>query len=253
MKKNEHEGHRERMRQRFLNNKLSGFAPHEVLELLLFYAIPRKNVNPLAHELLKRFGSLTAVLSASVEELQEIEGVTKTAAVLITLMDPLVRYADRDQLGDRPYMRNLREAKLYCANLFTNASEEKFYLICLDAQGRVLRAVMVFSGTIDEVTIYPREVIGSAIRHNAQAVVLAHNHPSGVPEPSNADIQTTEQLREAFAAIGITLQDHLIYADGHCFSYSRWQKEQEIRPAFEQAKAKAADANKSKKPKKPVQ
>lgn len=248
--KNEHEGHRERMRQRFQGSGLSGFAPHEVLEMLLFYAIPRKNVNPIAHRLLKRFGSLNAVLSASVEALQETEGISKSAAILITLIGPTMRYADRELLGARPYMRNVREAKEFCAHLFANAHEERFYVICLDAQGRVIREVMVFSGTIDEVIVYPREVIAAAIRHNAHDVVLAHNHPSGVMEPSDADIQTTELLRESLSKIDITLQDHIIFADGQCLSYSQWQKSREIRPLLETPRAKAAETR-PRKPKGP--
>jgi DNA repair protein RadC len=249
--KNEHDGHRERMRQRYVNGGLSGFAPHEMLELLLFFAIPRKNVNSLAHSLYDRFGSLTSTFSASMEALQEVEGISKSSALLISLIDSLSRQADLEQLGNRPYMRNLREASVYCKHLFANAAEERFYVICIDAQGRVLRAVMVFSGTIDEITIYPREVVNAAFRYNAHAVVLAHNHPSGVLEPSKADLQTTEQLSESFKTIGVLLQDHIIYADGQCLSFSQWRKTQEIRPVYEQGRAKAADTNRPKKPREP--
>lgn len=249
MTKNEHEGHRGRMRQRFMMGGLDNFAPHEVLELLLFYAIPRRNVNPLAHQLIKRFGSLTAVLSASAELLREEPGITEAAITLITLMGPLARYMDKELLGERPFMRNLREAKSYCVHLFSGANEEQFYVICLDAQARVLRAVKVFSGTIDEITIYPREIVGTAIRYNAHDVVLAHNHPSGVLEPSEADIHTTVMLREALERVNIPLQDHIIYAEGNCLSLSQWEKTQAPHPAPYNTASRAADTKRTKKQK----
>ena len=238
----EHKGHRDRMRQRFLKSdeRLSGFAPHEILELLLFYGIPRVNVNPLAHQLLKRFGSLNAVLSASVEELQEIDGISKSGAVFIALMRRTMNYVSLERLGEKPYMRNLKECKAYCSVLFSDADEERFYVICLDAQNRVLNAVLLFTGTINEVAVYPREVIGKVIRLNAYYVVLAHNHPSGILEPSNADLHMTDLLREAFSNVDIRLQDHIIYADGQCLSLTQWKKELE-QQRLPKPRAKAAD------------
>lgn len=232
---------------RFASGGLDSFAPHEVLELLLFYAIPRRNVNPLAHQLIKRFGSLTAVLSATEEQLLQEPGVTPLAVSLITMIGPLNRYADKELLGSKPFMRNLREAKEYCMHLFAQAKEECFYVICLDAQARVLRAVQVFSGTIDEIAIYPREVVGTAIRYNAHDVVLAHNHPSGVLEPSDADMQTTVLLRAALEHVSIHMQDHIIYADGNCLSISQWQSKQVTPPMPANTTARAADTKRSSK------
>ena len=229
------------MRQRFVKGGLENFAPHEALELLLFYAIPRRDVNPLAHQLIKRFGSLSAVLTASTEQLQQEIGITENAATLLTLIAPLVQFAEKDMLGEKPFMRNLREARALCRTLFTDAKEERFYVICLDAQGRVTRAVKVFSGTIDEITVYPRKVLETAFRYNAHAVVLMHNHPSGVAEPSAADIETTNILRDALEKVDIRLQDHLIYAEGQCVSISQWEQQENLRPLFASA-SRAADA-----------
>lgn len=162
---NEHDGHRDRMRMRFLRSGLDSFAAHEVLELLLFYAIPRRNVNPLAHNLLRHFGSLPAVLDASPEQLMQVPGIGESAATLLSLLIPVVRRADKERLGEKPVITNYREAKEYCRYLFSGSSEEVLYVICLDAQGRVLRAVRAIIGTIDEIVIYPRTIVGAAIRH----------------------------------------------------------------------------------------
>ena len=231
------------MRERFLQSdaKLSGFAPHEVLELLLYYAIPRVNVNPLAHRLMDRFGSVNAILSASVEELHQIKGISKSGAVMIMLIRRLMNYMNLESLGEKPFMRNISEARAYCARLFADAGVERFYLICLDAQARVTNAVLLSTGTINEVSVYPREVIGMALRYDAHHVVLAHNHPSGVLEPSKADIEMTELLRDAFSKVDMLLQDHIIYADGQCLSYAKWISARDTRPKLTRPRTKAAE------------
>lgn len=252
MAEHEHGGHRERMRKRYLETGLASFAPHEALELLLFYAVPRINVNPLAHRLLTHFGSLEAVLSAPPEQLQQVPGIGASAAVLISLIQPLYRDAERERLGDKPLITNYREAKDYCRSLFGGTSEEVLYVICLDAQGRVLRAVRAITGTIDEIAIYPRTIVGAAIRHNAHSVVLAHNHPSGVLEPSPADVQTTAMLRAALGGVDITILDHIIYADGECVSMEQWQHQAHTSPIPMQRVQKAADTKRARKKGKPV-
>ncbi len=241
MTDHDHSGHRERMRNRFLESGLDGFAPHEVLELLLFYAIPQKNVNPLAHQLLARFGSLSGVLSAPPEQLSQVKGVGPSAAALLAFMQPLARFLERERLGDKPVITNKKEAKVFCRHLFHGAPDETLYVVCLDAQGRVLRAVPAISGTIDEIPIYPRTIVGAALMQNAHSVVLAHNHPSGVREPSAADIRTTELLNKAFAAVDIPVMDHVIYADGDCITLTEWEAFQRVAPLYEQGMPKAAD------------
>lgn len=245
MAEHDHAGHRERMRERFLQNGLDGFAPHEALELLLFYAIPRRNVNPLAHKLIKHFGSLGAVLDAPPEQLRQVPGVGAQVATLLPMVTRLVRYADREKLGGRPLITNYKEAKDYCGHLFAGVNEEVLFVICLDAQGRVLRAVPAVTGTIDEIAIYPRTVVATAIRHNAHSVLLSHNHPSGVKEPSDADIHTTALLREALGALDIALLDHVIYADGACTSMAQYQQIKRVAPLLDADQPKAADTKRS--------
>ncbi|MCL1964220.1 MAG: DNA repair protein RadC [Firmicutes bacterium] len=239
----EHHGHRERMRDRYLQSGLQGFSPHEVLEILLFFGIPRRDVNTLAHRVLAHFGSLSAVLGASPEQLKQVPGIGVHAATLLSLFIPVMRYIEHEQLGDRPLVTSYREAKEYCRHLFSGLREEVFYIVCMDARGRVLRAVPAVYGTIDEITIYPRTIVEVAIRHNAHSVLLAHNHPSGAKEPSESDIATTALLRDSLGAVDIAVRDHIIYADGECVSMAQWQQVQRVAPLLTPAAPKAADKN----------
>lgn len=245
MSPGEHSGHRERMRKRFLAVGLEGFAPHEALELLLFHAIPRQNVNPLAHRLLERFGSLAAVLEATPVQLSQVEGVGPGVASLISLVFAISRYAEGERMAERAVLGSLREAKAYCAHLFAGRTDEVLYVISLDGQGRVIHASPVTVGTVNEVPVYPRKVVGEALLQNAQAVVLAHNHPSGVAEPSRQDIETTDILRAALEAVDIRLHDHIICADGQCVSIRQWQSAAEM-PSIRilpEGMPRAADSN----------
>lgn len=216
-----HAGHRERLRQRFREQGLSGFAEHEVLELLLTYAIARRDVNPLAHELIAQFGSLAAVLEADVSELMRVNGVGESAAMLISLMPELFGRYERSMQGKRPVVSNMEEARAYCRSLFFGAHEEMVYVLCLDKHGRVIHPALLRRGTIDEVAIYPREVVEMVIRYHAHAVLLTHNHPGGDVMPSRADYDVTRRISVALAGIGVPLVDHLILSDEAMFSMKR--------------------------------
>lgn len=216
-----HAGHRARLRERFLQEGIGSFSEHEVLELLLMYAIPQRDVNPLAHALLDTFGSLSAVLEADVSELMRVSGVGLNTAALITLMPQLMGYYHRSAMGDRPVIHNLAAARQYAGALFIGAHEERVYMICLDQNGRVLHPALLHKGTIDEVKLYPREVVETAIRYHAHAVLLAHNHPSGRAEPSMEDYQTTRRVIDALGVISVRVVDHLIFAGEDVYSMIR--------------------------------
>ena len=216
-----HSGHRERIRERLRTAGLGAFSEHEVLELLLTYAIPRVNVNPLAHELIATFGSLSAVLDAHESELLRVKGMGKYAALLLTMMPQLMRRYQLSSLGERPVITTLAHAKAYCAPLFIGASEEQIYMICLDQAGHVLHRSLLHTGTVDQVMLHPRTVVETAIRHHAHAVILTHNHPSGIADPSQADLDITNRIGTALFMIGIKLVDHLIFAAGSAFSIKR--------------------------------
>ena len=213
-----HAGHRERLRERLRTAGLGTFSEHEVLELLLTYAIPRQDVNPLAHELISMFGSLNAVLDADESELLRVKGMGRQAALLLTMMPQLMRYYQMNQLGEKPVITNLAGAKAYCAPLFIGTSEEQIYMICLDQAGHVIFRTLLYTGTVDQVMLHPRTVVETAIRHHAFSVILAHNHPSGTAEPSQADIDVTGRITGALHMIGIKLVDHLIFAGNTAFS-----------------------------------
>jgi len=247
MPQHEHDGHRERMRERYLQNGLEGFAPHEVVELLLFFGIPRRDVNTLAHKVIAHFGSLSAVLNAAPEHLMQVPGIGVHAAALLSLFVPVMRYAERERLGERAVITSYKQAKEYCKHLFSGTREEVFYVVCLDARGRVIRAVPAIEGTIDEIAIYPRTIVEVAIRHNAHGILLAHNHPSGAPEPSGADIGTTDLLAESLGAVDIKVLDHIIYAEGECVSMEQWRAVQRNAPLLTPAAAKAAEKDASRR------
>lgn len=216
-----HAGHRKRIRERLRTAGLGAFSEHEVLELLLTYAIPRQDVNPLAHELISVFGSLSAVLDADESELMRVKGMGQSAAMLLTMMPQLMSRYQMSALGERPVIITLADAKTYCAPLFIGANEENIYMICLDQAGHVLHRTLLHTGTVDQVTLHPRTVVETALRHHAHAVILTHNHPSGVVQPSQADLDVTERIGKALYMIGIKLVDHLIFAGGSAFSMMR--------------------------------
>ena len=220
-KKSIHAGHRERLRERLRSEGLSAFSEHEVLELLLTYAIPQRDVNPLAHELIARFGSLSNVLDADESELLRVSGVGRHAALLLSMMPQLMRRYQLSALGEKPVVTTLAEAKAYCGPLFRGAHQEHLYLICLDQGGHVLHLSLLHTGTVDAVAMYPRVIVETALRHHAHAVLLAHNHPSGITEPSQADYDSTCEVIRALSTVGIKLIDHLIFAGGDAFSMIR--------------------------------
>ena len=207
-----HDGHRERVRQRYALEGLDSFNDINTLELLLFYAIPRRDTNALAHALLQKFGSLVGVFDASLDDLRAVEGMTDSAAVLIHLMIDLHRkYAiasSRTQIINSRY-----EAAAFLLPFFYGRRDEVVYLLCLDAKGKVLDCRALFEGSTNAVAVATRKIVEVALAVNASAVVVAHNHPSGVGTPSEQDIACTHRLFAALAALDIVLLDHFIVAE----------------------------------------
>lgn len=214
----EHKGHRQRMRERYAKNGLEGFAPHEVLELLLYYAIPQKDVNPIAHELLNRFETLRGVLRAEKWQLQQVKGVGENTAIFLTMLSKAWQYAQR-QDGKEPVRLTTRAlAEEYCINLLNGEVREAFYLICLTAQMRVEHCVLIARGSLREVPAYPRMVAEAVLANNAHSVLLCHNHPGGSLVPSPEDIEATRELSTLLRGLEVALIDHVIVAEGRTFS-----------------------------------
>lgn len=220
-----HAGHRERIRERFLREGLDSFSQHEVLELLLTYAIPQKDVNPLAHALIDQFGSLSGVLDADESDLMQVSGIGKKAASLLCLMPHLLGYYMKNAMGERPMITNLLQARQYAASLFFGVHEERFYMVCLDKQGHVIYTQLLQKGTVDEVPIYPRTVVEIAIRHHACCVLLTHNHPGGISQPSQADYDATNAVIDALRPVGIGVVDHLILGGESVYSMTQHSEE----------------------------
>ncbi len=214
-----HLGHRERLRERFLSVGISGFAPHEALELLLTYAIPRQDVKPLAHLLIQHFGGLNGVLEARAEELTAVPGIGASSAVLISLVLPLFRLYQRNQQEDAQAPVDTSSLIARCQALMMGERVEHFYVLSIDAKGRFISSHQISSGDEGETAVYPRLIARELLRIGAAACVLAHNHPSGDPMPSRADIQLTGALKDILLPLSITLKDHIIISGAKAFSF----------------------------------
>lgn len=213
-----HEGHRGRMRERFRKEGLDGFAPHEVIELLLFYGRARGDVNPLAHTLLDTFGSLKGVLEAGPEQLMTVKGVGEETATLLSLMLPMFRRYAACLCEEKKYISCRREAAEYCKALLAGLRTEHFYVISISADNRLLGHRLVAKGTLNETPAYPRIIMEAVLNHNAHSVVLCHNHPSGICKPSDADIATTRHIMYLLSGINVMLSDHIIVAGDQTYS-----------------------------------
>jgi len=209
-----HKGHRDRLKQRFLAEGLDSFTDIQVLELLLFYAIPVKDTNPIAHALLDRFGSLSQVLEADVEELKRVPGIKDHAATLLALVIDLCRYYQVNCAQKTEILATLDACANYLVPRFFGRTRETVFLLCLDAKCKVLCCKELGEGSVNTASISVRKVVETALSANATTVVLAHNHPSGIAVPSNEDVQTTGRIAAALQAVEIYLADHIVVADG---------------------------------------
>lgn len=217
-----HEGHRGRLRTRFLEDGLDGFDDHQVLELLLFHVIPRGDTNPTAHRLMDRFGSLSAVLEADPRDLASIDGMGVRAAAFLSLVPQVTRRYLHDRVRrDNPRLNSSETVIEYVSPLMTGRPEEVFYVLCLDSHCRVLYPAVISEGTVKEAHVAPRHVVEQVLRHRASSVVLAHNHPGGAAKPSNADHRLTELLVQTLGAVGIPVLDHVIVAGDQTYSFAR--------------------------------
>ena len=209
-----HKGHRERLKARFLETGLDSFTDVQALELLLFYAIPQKDTNPIAHALLDRFGSLSQVLDAPLEALKKVPGISDHSASLLRLVTELARFYQVDSAQRTEVLTSLDACGRYLVPRFFGRKVETVFLLCLDAKCKVLCCREIGEGSVNAASISVRKVVEAALSANATTVVLAHNHPSGLALPSPEDIQTTRRLAMALSAVEIHLADHIVVADG---------------------------------------
>lgn len=223
---NPHKDHRARVKARFARAGISAFAPHELLELLLFYAVPQKDTNVLAHRLLDRFGTLCGVFSASAEELCQVDGVGEHVATLLRLIMPAASCALTEGVKVKETtFRKLSTVGGYLVNLYMGQPRETVYLLLLDNAYTLLDCIKVHEGSVNSVAITPRKLLEYAYHAHASMAVLAHNHPSGIAIPSSEDINTTISIKQAFDTMGVVLLEHILVAgDSYSPLLARSQK-----------------------------
>jgi DNA repair protein RadC len=209
-------GHRERVRERFLDGGSAAVTDYELIELILFRALPRRDVKPLAKDLIARFGSFAEVVSAPRERLAEIKGLGAAAITELKVVEAAAHRLARGQVQKRAVLSSWSSVLDYCRTAMAFGDKEQFRILFLDKRNRLIADEMQQRGTVDHTPVYPREVVKRALELSATAIILVHNHPSGDPAPSQADIQMTLEIINVAKPLGISVHDHIIVGkDGH--------------------------------------
>ena len=216
-----HAGHRQRLKERFLKDGLDNFEEHQVLELLLFYGIPQRDTNEIAHELIRKFGSLSKVLEATPEELSEVKYVGDNVTTLFQLITAVARYYQVNCAMREEILPSIDACGNYLVPFFHERRNETVFLLCLDAKCKVISCEKVGEGSVNSANVPIRKIVELALKNNATSAILAHNHPSGLAIPSGEDIQTTRRVAMALDAVEIGLVDHIIVADSDWVSLSQ--------------------------------
>ena len=206
--------HRARLRQRFTEGGADAMPDYELLELLLFRIVPRRDVKPLARALIDRFGDLGGVLAAPTDKIAAVPGIGPAIATELKVTDAVVRRCLRSRALNRPVVSSWQALMDYCHATLSRETTERFRILFLDTKNILIADEEQARGTVDHVPVYPREVVKRALELDAKALILVHNHPSGDPTPSDADIATTRQIAEGCAVLGLSLHDHVIIGHG---------------------------------------
>ncbi len=209
-----HEQHRERLKTRFLRDGLDGFEPHNVIELLLFYSVPRRDTNPIAHRLIERFGSISGVFEADYDELIKVDGVGDHSASLIKLIPQLARRYMTELSLEDGRLDTAQKIGDFFVSKYMGETSETVYMLLLSSSYSVLGCELIHRGSVNSSFITTRSLIEHALAYKASMVVLAHNHPGGVAIPSSDDIRTTVMMSEALSVIDVRLIEHFIVAGG---------------------------------------
>lgn len=219
--KKPYEGHRKRLRQRFKNAGFDGFHDYEILEFLLTYAIPRKDTKPVAKALVSRFKTIQNVLDASIEELKAIEGMGENSTVFIKAMREIISEYFKEKALNQRSFKTLDELVEYLKAVIGGSSNEVVHVLYLNSKNELLHAESLSEGTVSEAVAFPRRIVESALKHKASSVILAHNHPGGLPEPSEGDDRLTDAVRSALNTVDISLQEHVIISGDGYYSYKK--------------------------------
>ena len=213
-----HDGHRNRLKNRFLNEGLTNFEDHNVLELLLFYSIPRSDTNEIAHELLNKFGSLHGVFEAGMEDLMSVNGISRHSAVLIKMIPELFVVYGRDKVRDIQKINSSDDAKQFFIPRFYGKVREEVQLVLLDDKMNIIKWVKIYEVSVNSANVPIRKIVEIAIENRATNVIIAHNHPTGLILPSKDDLRATAKVREALALVDVKLLDHVIVSDNEAAS-----------------------------------
>lgn len=212
-----HKGHRQRLRARFLKGGADALPDYELLELLLYRALPRRDTKPLAKRLLARFGSYPEVINAPDHLLREVKDVGDAVICEFKLVQAAALRLMRDEVMEKPLLSSWQAVLSYCRAAMSYETREQFRILFLDKRNRLIADEVQQQGTVDHTPVYVREVVKRALEHSATAIILVHNHPSGDPTPSRADIDMTKMVIEASKNLGIAVHDHIIVGrEGHC-------------------------------------
>jgi len=212
-------GHRDRLRERFAEKGVEALADYELLELYLFRSIPRRDIKPLAKTLIAQFGSFAEVISAPIEQLTEVKGISEKTAIDLKVIRAAATKLGQESLMDRPVLSSWSALLDYCRSAMQFERKEQFRVLFLDKKNRLIADEILGHGTVDRAPVYPREVMKRALAHEATAIILAHNHPSGDPTPSQSDIDMTNQMIAAMKPLGVTIHDHLIIGRDNIASF----------------------------------
>ena len=208
--KDHREGHRARLRTRFMAGGAAAVADYELLELVLFRAIPRRDVKPVAKRLIERFGGFAGAISADPQRLREVDGLGEAAVVELKIVEAAAQALSLGRQLGKPVFSDGDEAVAYCRGRMAHKATEEFRVLFLDRKNRLIAEEAQGRGTVDQVAVYPREVVKRALELDASGLIIAHNHPSGDPSPSKADVRMTRAIAEAAKAVGVALHDHLV-------------------------------------------
>ncbi len=209
-------GHRERLRDRFREAGADAVSDYELLELVLFRALPRRDVKPLAKELIAKFGSFAEAVSAPAKRLEEVKGLGEAAITELKIVQAAASRLARGEVRRRPVLSSWSSVLDYCRTAQAFSEKEQFRVLFLDKRNQLIADEVQQTGTVDHTPVYPREVVKRALELSATAIILVHNHPSGDPTPSRADIQMTQQIVEVARPLGISVHDHIIVGkEGH--------------------------------------
>jgi DNA repair protein RadC len=219
--KKSYEGHRNRLRQRFVKAGFDGLHDYEILELLLAYAIPRKDTKPAAKALIKEFKTIQKVLDAPVEKLKDVEGIGENAAVFLKVIRDTISEYFESVAQDKKTFRTLDELVNYLRAVIGGNGNEIVRVLYLNSKNEMLHSENLGEGTVSEAVAFPRKIVESALKHNATSVILAHNHPGGLPEPSDNDNMLTDNVKKALMTVNIGLQEHVIISDDGFYSYRK--------------------------------